>query len=215
MALLDFILCHGFGYDARYWQRLCDCLAPHRVHCLDRGYWGQSVTMAGLDSNRHYVGVGHSLGLMHLMQQGIAFKQLIGLNAFVHFLGHNRALNHKRGRELSSLTHGFTRNPEATLQGFYARVGVDLEPCMSHMNHAALTDDLRLLRHHQPVIPHVPMLILGSMDDRITPAELLEDNFAGLPGVIVDMTDGVGHGLGYLKSTWVHQRMMRFCEHGE
>ena len=158
-----------------------------------------------------YIGIGHSLGLIKLMSLDIPFKRLIGLHGFIHFLGFNERLKRRRRRELMHLIEHFNAAPELTLEQFYQRTGVDFKiPKTGTLNRIKLLDDLTLLTQPVPVKVDIPMLILGSNDDKIVPPELIEDNFGCQSHVTIEILNQAQHGLGYLKPDLVYQRIMNF-----
>ena len=214
MSALQVVCCHGFAFDAQYWQVLQAYFNSHRVLCMDLDYWqqGRRVTPADVScSNLPVVGIGHSLGFIKLLQSGIRFDYLIGLNAFTCFLGFNSVLAVKRARELSLLSQQFVHAPQKTLRSFYQRTGVAVPGVnWSAMNFTRLADDLASLVQSVDELPPTPVLILASEDDPVVPPELIWDNFRATPHISVEMLAGGRHGLGYLQAPLVHQRIMSF-----
>ncbi len=211
-----FVFCHGFGFDSTFWNPLRPYFSRMNTVYLDLGYFGESSSLAKTelyDQSTEYIGIGHSLGLMKLMSLNIPFKCLIGLHGFVNFLGFNTQLHRRRQRELMHLTGQFSSSPELTLGQFYQRTGVDFNvPKTGLLNRMKLLDDLTSLAHPVPVPADIPMLVLGSNDDKIIPPELIEDNFAHHPHVTIDILNQAQHGLGYLQPDVVYQNIMRFLE---
>jgi len=226
-----FVFCHGFGFDATFWNPLRPFFSSMNTVYLDLGYFGEEpsslraersnpvVRSTALDcfaslaktQSIEYIGIGHSLGLMKLMSLNIPFKCLIGLHGFVNFLGFSEQLHRRRQRELMRLTAQFHVSPESTLNQFYQRTGVDFNlPTARILNQKRLLDDLALLAHPVPVPMGVPLLVLGSNDDKITPPELIEDNFGAHPHVSIEFINQAQHGLGYLKPDVVYQKIKRF-----
>ena len=210
-----FVFCHGFGFDATFWDSLRPYFTGVDAVYLDLGYF-----MEGRAADRPYenydscdsidfIGIGHSLGLMKLMSLNIKFKYLIGLHGFVHFLGFDQQLHRRRERELMHLTKQFIRSPESTLMKFYQRAGVTWDlSARNAFNQMRLLEDLASLAH--PMQSSVPMLVLGSNDDKITPPELIEDNFSHHAYVTVHILNHAQHGLGYLKPELVYKQIRAF-----
>ncbi len=204
-----FVFCHGFGFDATFWDRLRPYFIDVNTVYLDLGYFGDKSTTLTYDESVDYIGIGHSLGLMKLLSLNIDFKCLIGLQGFVNFTGFDEQLQRVRKRELMSLTRHFLRSPEITLNQLYQRTGVPWALSQKPPLHLPLlTKDLALLALSMPIT--APMLILGANDDKIVPPELIEDNFAHHPQVQIEIINQVQHGLGYFKPGVVFDNVMRF-----
>ena len=78
------------------------------------------------------------------------------------------------------------------------------------INQKKLLDDLDSLLTSRAIPPSIPMLILGSSDDKIVPPVLIEANFSHHPQVRIEILNQAKHALGYLKSEVVYQKIMRF-----
>ena len=208
-----FVFCHGFGFDATFWNPLRAYFSNMNTMYLDLGYFGEMQWMNQLDESMEYIGIGHSLGLMKLMSLNVSFKRLIGLHGFVDFLGADESLHRRRQRELSYLIQHVNESPALTLSQFYQRTGVNFNlPQTGVLNRMKLLDDLNSLAHAIPVPQDIPLLILGGIDDKIVPPALIEDNFSAHPQVTIEMLPQVKHGLGHLQPDVVYQTIMRFLE---
>lgn len=208
-----FVFCHGFGFDATFWDPLRPFFAEMDTVYLDLGYFNEGNLNEDSYQSTDFIGIGHSLGLTKLIQSNIPFKRLVGLHGFTNFLGSNTLLRRRRQRELMHLTQQFKASPELTLSQFYQRAGVGFNiPVAGVVNQTRLLDDLALLAQSVSVPDDVPLLILGSNDDKIVPPELIEDNFGVCPHVTISLVNQTQHGLGYLKPDVVHQHIMNFLE---
>jgi pimeloyl-[acyl-carrier protein] methyl ester esterase len=213
MNSLCFVFCHGFGFDATYWQAMRQHCQPHPVWCMDLGYGGatQHVMKDNLREGACVIGIGHSLGFSKLLQSGLPFDYLIGLNAFRNFLGFDAKLASKRARELAQLSTRLTRSAQHGLALFYQRTGVPAP--VNHwqtVNQAQLLADLSALAYPVSDLPDIKQLILASVDDPVVPPELVWDNFAACPHVTVEILPNGQHALGYRESSLVMQRIMSF-----
>jgi pimeloyl-[acyl-carrier protein] methyl ester esterase len=210
-----FVFCHGFGFDSTFWKPLQSFFSGMNTVYLDLGYFAKernSVAMEDVEST-DYIGIGHSLGLTKLLQLNIPFKQLIGLQGFVHFLGFDVQLQRRRRRELMNLTRQFIASPQSALGQFYQRTGVNFYiPETGFLNQSALLNDLHALEHPVKMTPDIPLLVLGSRDDKIVPPELIEDNFAHHAHVTIRLLNQGQHGLGHLEPNEVYQNIMHFPE---
>ena len=206
-----FVFCHGFGLDSSYWAYLRPYFVQEKTVYLDLGYFGQEQMTLFFDASLDYIGIGHSLGLMKLMSLNIPFKALIGLHGFLDFLGLNACLHRHRTLELAHLTRHVVRSPGVALSQFYQRAGLTFDGLVNGpINQKKLLDDLDSLLTSRAIPPSIPMLILGSSDDKIVPPALIEDNFSHHPQVRIEILNQAKHGLGYLKSEVVYQKIMRF-----
>ncbi len=212
MKELCFVFCHGFALDARYWQPLRVHCHPHQVVCLELGYWQSPVELNQSDlQGQRVVGVGHSLGFLKLLQSGLRFDYLIGLNAFRHFLGFDAVLARRRKRELAQLTRQLVCSPQQALPLFYQRSGLPApEIAWSNLHLPRLLADLEALAQAVVQLPNIPQLILAAKDDRVVPPELVWDNFGTCEQVTLEWLPFGQHGLGFWESEVVYQRLMSF-----
>ncbi len=176
------LLCHGFSYSPDYWVNLMPHLPEFTIHHLTDSLIPEM--------HEPVIGVGHSLGLIKLMQLKIPYQALIGLNAFVNFLGTDPHLKKRRSRELKTFENLIKTNSTLAINSFHKRCGVSLE--QSYFNQDQLIAELDLLRTVFPVPDH--LTIVGTQDDIVCPPEILYDNFN--PEHIIMLESG-GHGLGY------------------
>lgn len=207
-----FIFCHGFGFDKTFWDPLKPYFATQKTLYLDLGYFGAETYLVLEPEQFNYIGIGHSLGLMKLLSFNISMSHLIGLHGFIHFLGFDATLNQLRMREWLSLKKYFLRAPELTLKQFYQRVGVPFEIHKKTIQTIKLQQDLDALKQTFDLPGKVPTLILGAVDDPVVPPVLIEDNFSSQNHVTIDILNQGQHGLGFLNSALVYQKIMRFIE---
>jgi pimeloyl-[acyl-carrier protein] methyl ester esterase len=214
MKKICFIFCHGFGFDSSFWQPLIPWFSGQELVFWDLGYFAdESLPIIDTESF-DYIGIGHSLGFMKLLSLKIPFQALIGLNGFINFLGFETTLRQQRTREWISLKKHFQRNPIATLTQFYQRVGVTVDlHTKSKINHEKLMQDFVFLATTEKLGLNYPILLLSSAEDSIVPKKIIEDNFLNQSSIILETIGQqqtqtpVPHGLGYLHSDWVFQRI--------
>jgi len=210
-----FIFCHGFGFDSTFWNPLKCFFSKQNILYMDLGYFAdtpnviQSITR-NLDDNTHYIGVGHSLGLIKLLSLNIPFTHLIGLHGFIHFLGFDLRLHQTREREWMGLKRQFARSPELTLKRFYQMTGVSFDMSQNLIHRNTLQRDLDALNQSSILPPMVPTLILGAIDDSIVPPILIEDNFSSHSQVTIEILNQGQHALGFLNPDLVYRCVMRF-----
>ena len=119
-----FIFCHGFGLTPSFWNPLLEYFEQESTFCLDLGYFGKKrLRHPNNKQEFEYIGIGHSLGFTKLIESGVRFRYLIGINAFVSFLGNDPLLRQRRQRELEIFKKGITSNTECALKSFYEQCG--------------------------------------------------------------------------------------------
>ncbi len=189
---MNFLLCHGWGFDSSFWQNLTPLLAPHTVYTVDLGYFGNPKPFP---TSGTWIGIGHSLGLIKLLQTRLTFSALIGLNSFLNFLG-PFSLHERREKELLKMIQSFEKDPEKTLASFYKMCGVDFQVTRDHINKALLLNDLKsLFVDYSELLPPIPCLSLESKNDIIVP---LECGLGHYPKVTQPILEEGRHGLGFL-----------------
>ena len=181
------VFCPGFSYSPDYWVNLVPLLPDFTIHHMDLGYFGDPIIP---DIDEPVIGIGHSLGLIKLMQQNYQFKALIGLNGFVNFLGSDPDIHKRRALELDTFELLIHTSPGIALNFFHHRCGVTLNQLS--LNKERLLSDLDLLRQSFPAPDN--LTLIATQDDIVCPPELIWDNFGESE---VTMLDSGGHGLGY------------------
>ncbi|AXI24641.1 Pimelyl-[acyl-carrier protein] methyl ester esterase [Cardinium endosymbiont of Sogatella furcifera] len=202
-----FIFCHGWGFDHKFFEPLIkEYFSNLCCYCLDLGYFGKENLR--LPSNNTLIGVGHSLGFIKLISLKVKFTALIGIHAFINFLGFDSELHKKRKLELKTMIKHFQITPIDTLASFHKRCGInyDISNCL---NKIKLMKDLELLTAAYP-LPDIPLLIIGSKNDTIVPTELVFDNFSKYVRVVVH-NEGY-HSLGLYGRHFVHEQIISFVD---
>lgn len=205
---MNFVFCHGWGFDYKFFQPLINkYFSKIPYYCLDLGYFGKENL--NLPEDGALIGIGHSLGLIKLASLNVKFNGLIGVQAFVNFLGFDLQLQKKRKLELKTMIQHFQMDPINTLISFYKSCGVNLIDYNSFncLNKAKLMQDLELLTMvHQ--LPHTPLLVLGAMNDTVVPQKLIYDNFN--KDVKVVMHKKGCHSLGLCECHFVYEQIISF-----
>lgn len=88
--MTHFVFCHGFGFDASFWERIAPYFSQEKCSFIDLGYFNNRVDIQCLQEQR-IVAIGHSIGLSKLIST-YSFDYLIGLNGFINFLGSDLAI---------------------------------------------------------------------------------------------------------------------------
>lgn len=215
---LSFVFCHGWGFNPHFWQPLQACFKNTECHFINLGYEdGQDITpLSLLSPDVTYIGVGHSLGLTKLLKLPLQYRALIGLQAFVNFLGFDRDLHVKRRRAWSLMCQNFQICPQKTLDHFYQTCfdssqdqhASDLKLTLPRFER--LNQDLQGLSDAHSLPCDIPTLILGTTHDKIVPPALIYDNFASVKNVHLDFYPADGHCLGYHHSIIVAEKIVDF-----
>ncbi|AGC49839.1 hypothetical protein K9U34_00705 [Lawsonia intracellularis] len=201
-----FIFCHGFGYNKNFWKPLLPFFTNEKCLVLDLGYYGNHSLLTSDIRNKKLIGIGHSLGLLKLLQLSINFEYLIGLNSFINFLGNDTQLALTRKTELQRLTKHFLVSPLKTLYNFHKRCGVPIKKnILTTFNFYTLYEDLTLLSSLSTIPYNQKGLIIGSQNDPIVPPQLIYDNFKIYPNMTIKIIPSGGHGLGFLYPQRIYQ----------
>lgn len=211
--MTHFVFCHGFGFNNYFWEYLAPFFARENCSFIDLGYFNQPSPLLDFHGQK-IIGIGHSLGLSKLIGLYENFECLIGLNGFINFLGNNQVLRKRRQLELKILEQSFIKNRENALKNFYNRCGVsglNSHCTMSDLNLNLVLSDLKFL-NNPSYLPSIPTLILASNDDPIVTKELIGDNFFNHPNIELDIINHAKHGLGFIKSLEVYERVMSFLD---
>ena len=211
--MTHFVFCHGFGFDAHFWERIAPFFSREKCSFIDLGYFNNRTENQYLD-NQAIVGIGHSIGFSKLLSMYSHFDCLIGLNGFINFLGSDQAIAKKRQSELKALRSSFLKEADTTLRNFYVRCAVpELIECnnFSHLDLDLIVSDLQWLQKEYK-LPDVPTLILSSDDDIVVPRSITSDNFREHHGVKLDGIMNAGHALGFRKPEEVYKKIARFLD---
>lgn len=206
-----FIFCHGFGFDADFWKNISPYFAAEKCTYLDLGYFDAAAKDIPDDGGQR-IGIGHSLGLLKLLETNKKFDALIGLNSFVNFLGNEPNLRKKRLADLVLFKEYLEKSPIDTLDNFYQRCGIPHEDIKKQLDlhQNRLLADLDHLSMDVAVPKTIPMLIIGTLDDPITPSALLYDNFDNHSNVLIEILATGKHALGFLEAEKIYRRITSF-----
>jgi len=203
-----FIFCHGWGFDQQFFEPLIkEYFSTVGCYSLDLGYFGNEKI--DFPTDQLCIGVGHSLGFIKLASLKIKFMALIGIQAFINFLGFDPVLQKKRRLEHKAMFKYFQRNPIDTLKSFHKRCGVNYTLPKS-FNTTKLMQDLALLATTYS-LPTIPLLIIGAKNDSIVPTPLIYDNFSNLSKYVKITVHHKGHHcLGLYERHFIYQQIINF-----
>ncbi len=208
-----FIFCHGFGASPKFWTPLKKHFDLNNCIFWDLGYFEDAKQdMPKAEEHDEWIGIGHSIGFIKLLQSSISFKAVIGLQGFVNFLGNSPTLNKARRPYLEKMVSNFKSFPDQTLLKFYEECGF-LFPTnyVKKINFSRLLNDLESLRQdYTTCLKQTPYLILGSRNDPIVPPKLLGDNFHSVPKARIVIHNEGKHTLGYTEVKFVFEQIKIF-----
>ncbi|MDP9128587.1 MAG: alpha/beta hydrolase [Pseudomonadota bacterium] len=159
---------HGWGFDARFWDAVCERLETYKCRRLDQGYYGGA--RSDIPSAPDCVLIGHSLGLVYGMTQREDWAGWVGINGFPRFVRAQGLLGCAAAAELRELRRNLGRYGGHALQRFYAHIGgvpPAGQPDIDRLRGGL--DELRDLHLRHPTA--VPALILASENDPLVPRE--------------------------------------------
>ncbi len=202
-----FIFCHGFGFNAKYWDNLRPYFLQEKCTYLDLGYFGPENTVISKENDEILIGVGHSLGFRKLLEQDVHFDYMVGLSAFTDFLGSSK--RSIREQELNVFKKNIKRSTALALKSFYKRCGMTVYDQKDVINKEALMLDLESLYTSNNAFAQ-NCLIIASNNDVVLPKEVVSENFKP-PHKLIFLEDG-GHALGYLKAPEVYKIVMSYVD---
>lgn len=186
MSKLNFIFCHGWGFDQRMMQPLAQALRqyfPQAQHFFyDLGFTGQShIPEYQNNTNHSYIAIGHSYGFAFLTQQPWPWSAMIAINGFTHFC---KLPGKKYGLPLPILDSTYTRlhtDTQATIHEFHQRCGLTEHSIYADADQfirIELAETLLVLRELTIKPPSCPSLALATTHDKIAPPDLTNECFA-------------------------------------
>lgn len=194
-----FIFCHGWGVDHTFWIPLAKYFTEEQTIYLDLGYFGTTNINDLLKNtnNNIIIGIGHSMGLIKLLNLNVNFTAFIGIQSFINFLGFNQILNQQRKISLQQMEKNFIVNPKATLIAFHKKSKYILNNInlLLQLNTKKLADDLINLYYYYKLPDNIPILILASLNDLIVPTALILDNFTNNPNIKIKIYKSGDHNL--------------------
>lgn len=190
-----YVFCHGWGLDQHFWDPIKSYFTLKRCIYLDLGYFGtQNLDIP--KNNNSFIGIAHSLGLIKLLNLGIKFKAVIGIQSFINFLGHDILLSQKRKQELAVLEKSFLVNPKNCLSYFYKNNKLqNTKFNKAYINTTLLYRDLKILYNNFIIPNNLPLLIIGAINDLVVPVNLITDNFANHDNIDIIIHNNGHHNL--------------------
>ncbi len=207
---MHFVLVHGWGFHAGLWDRFVSQLPDSDVTLVDLGFVAGGPKSAS-DWPEDSIAVGHSLGLLWLLEQGEGrFRALVSLQGFDCFCCHILP------SRVASMRRGLARDAGATLAAFWGASGTsDFAPAEA-LNVERLDQGLDwLMRWDARDIKArlaCPVLALAARDDAIVPEAMTEAIWQDGTGSrsVVWSLDG-GHVLPLQRPEWCARHILEFA----
>jgi len=206
---LSLLFCHGWGFDAGFWDPLAALLPEFAQVRDDAGYFGAP---AAPRPQVPYCAVTHSLGTMRLLAApppGLA--ALIAIDGFDRFTAADAFPGVPR-RLVERMIGAFAQVPDTVLADFRARCGTNAPfpsaaaSCLEAGLVALRDED----RRAEAAALGVPILSLQGGRDAILPLALRETVFAGA-GVVMRRTHPpAGHLLPISDPQWCAEAIRSF-----
>lgn len=183
---------HGWGFDARFWDRLAALLPGCPGDRLDRGYFGPPRDPPAATG---VIAITHSLGAMRMLRDPpVGCRGLVAINGFDRFIAGSDWAG-VSARVLDRMIARFGKDAAAVVSEFRQRCGCAEPFTLGNLDR--LQHDLLVLRaqdgrEHAARFP-VPILSLQGDMDPILPARLRDACFGSAPSVRRASIHGGGH----------------------
>ena len=210
-----FVLMHGWGSNADYWQNLTNHLDGNDYFIYEQGYFINSGKAQTLKEQLHdfviqhendkIIGIGHSIGFIKLLETDINFDYTFGLQSFTNFLGSNPNLKIVT-ENFKNFVSKFTTNMSGALKESYisSRIYEYFEEALfgeNNINYSLLMEDLKSLKEDKSHLLEKIQNnyhIFGTNDDLVVPSFIIKDNFSEEKITFLDIE--TGHSLGIFHS---------------
>ncbi|GHT92742.1 hypothetical protein FACS1894122_06970 [Alphaproteobacteria bacterium] len=225
---LGFVFHHGWGYDSSYWDNLAPLFKDFPCRFLDQRDVGSvyfpgsrfnaaelpAYPAAGSEAeNAHsativtleWIGIGHSIGFVKLLEKEKNLRAIVGLQSFVNFLSDDPQLHRKRSMILEKTIAAFEKYPVEVWREFRQD---SPEISLEQLNYDLLLEDLKKLRLKYFVPAGLEHMILATRDDPVLDAAVVEGDFPDK----VKFLECPGHCLGYKNAKAVYDEIMKFVD---
>jgi pimeloyl-[acyl-carrier protein] methyl ester esterase len=209
-----YMLLHGWGFDAGFWDGVRARLPEGDALPLDCGYFN-ARHMPELPVDRPLIAVGHSLGSMLLLgRSDVVWTGFVAINGFARFSFADDYPGVRR-RVIEQMLRRFDQDPATVLGEFRARCGAD-EPPPADLQADALRSGLLMLRdsdyREAAAALESPALLLAGGADPIVTAEMTDASAACFRQATVEWLPDGGHLLPRLAPGWCVGHLTAFAE---
>jgi pimeloyl-[acyl-carrier protein] methyl ester esterase len=209
-----YVLLHGWGFDAGFWDGVRARLPEGDALPLDCGYFN-ARHMPELPQDRPLIAVGHSLGSMLLLARSdVVWAGFVAINGFARFAFADDYPGVRR-LVIDRMVRRFEDDPAAVLADFRARCGAE-EPPPADLQAEHLLSGLRMLRdsdyREAAATPACPALLLAGGADPIVTAEMTRVSAACFRHATVEWLPDGGHLLPRTAPGWCVGHLTAFAE---
>jgi pimeloyl-[acyl-carrier protein] methyl ester esterase len=198
------LLVHGWGFDARIWDRLLPHLGKAEIARLDLGFLGPRLKRPK-DWPADAIAVGHSLGLLWLLHRREPFRALVSVQGFDCFACHVGAA------KLAAMQRGLRRDAYGLMQTFWRSCGIEAYAPASALDVKRLGEGLDWLtawdESRRRKALEQPVLALAAKDDPIVPEAMTR----AIWGDTVQWSNDAGHLLPLRHPEWCAGRILKFA----
>jgi pimeloyl-[acyl-carrier protein] methyl ester esterase len=199
------VFVHGWGYHAGLWEDVIALCPELSVSRADLGFVAGGP--AGVETwPEDSIAIGHSLGLLWLLQQERRFRALVSVQGFDCFCCHVPT-----GR-VEAMRRGLKQNAAATLGNFWRSCGTPDFANPEDLNVDKLDEGLDWLMNWnatgKAAALDCPVLALAARDDPIVPATMSASIWGEKN---VTWSDEGGHALPLRRPEWCADRIKEFA----
>jgi pimeloyl-[acyl-carrier protein] methyl ester esterase len=207
---MHFVLVHGWGFHAGLWDGFVSHLPEGSVTLVDLGFIAGGSKSAS-DWPEDAIAVGHSLGLLWLLEQGAErFRALVSIQGFDCFCCHIAP------SRVATMRRGLARDPAATLAAFWRACGTsDFAPAEA-LNVERLDTGLDWLLHWDAQKTKArlgrPVLALAARNDAIVPQAMTQAIWQNAEQAhsVIWSPEG-GHVLPLQRPEWCARQTLEFA----
>ena len=198
------VFVHGWGYHAGLWKDVIALCPELSVSLVDLGFVaGGPVGVETLPENS--IAIGHSLGLLWLLQQEQRFRAVVSVQGFDCFCCHVPTAR------VEAMRRGLKQNAAATLGNFWRSCGAPDFADREDLNVDKLDEGLEWLMNWnatgKAAALDCPVLALAARDDPIVPTTMSASIWGEQN---VTWSDEGGHALPLRRPEWCADRIQGF-----
>jgi pimeloyl-[acyl-carrier protein] methyl ester esterase len=206
---IELVFIHGWGFDTRFWDKLCAALPQFRHTRIDLGFFGATAPPPARESSKRIL-VGHSLGFVHGLRHYKDWAGWIAINGFTRFLKTAAEPGCMPAANLRALRMGLQNGTEKPLQDFYR--SIDAPPLQGTPKIERLREGLDELQSIDTGAllgeQNLPGLALASRNDPLVPIDASEA--LGAKAKDFRLHDEAGHLLPLSDPAWCAAAMTEF-----
>jgi pimeloyl-[acyl-carrier protein] methyl ester esterase len=219
-----FVLMHGWGSNADYWQNLIQHLDRNDYFLYEQGYFfssGNNQTSRNdlynfIEKHKddQIIGIGHSIGFIKLLETNIDFDYIFGLQSFTNFLGSDSTLKFVTENFKNFMSKFITNTSQALKESYISsRIYEYFDEALfgeNNINYSLLMKDLQSLKENKSYLLNKisdNYHIFGTHDDLVVPSFIIKDNFPENKITFLDINSG--HSLGIFHSELISQEIFK------